>query len=81
MLESECGTKWCPEWRSDHQYGDNRWTSGGIFTREAVCIGSKCAQWINTGYDDKAGELPGWRTDLHVEVGNESQRQGHRKAR
>ena len=51
MLESECGTKWCPEWRSDHQYGDNRWASGGIFTREAVCIG--------TGYDDKAGRCQG----------------------
>ena len=59
MLESECGTKWCPEWRSDHQYGDNRWTSGGIFTREAECIGSKCAQWVDTGYDDKAGERAG----------------------
>ena len=42
MLESECGKVWCPEWRSDHQYGDNRWTSVGIFTRESVCIGSKC---------------------------------------
>ena len=59
MLERECGTKWCPEWRSDHQYGDNRWTSGGIFTREAVCIGSKCAQWVDTGYDDKAGRCHG----------------------
>jgi hypothetical protein len=59
VLESECGTKWCPEWRSGHQYGDNRWTSGGMFARESVCIGSKCGQWIDTGYDDKAGERTG----------------------
>ena len=59
MLESECGTKWCPEWRSDQWFWCNLWTSDGIFTCESVCIGSKCGQWIDTGYDDKAGERTG----------------------
>ncbi len=55
MLESECGTKWCPAWRSGHAFGDNRWTGTSAFPRQSFCLGPKCAWWIDTGYDDKAG--------------------------
>ena len=60
MLESEAKTKWCPMYRSDGDF-DNRFVhpDDDRFARSCSCIGSKCAWWVDTGYDDKAGERTG----------------------
>lgn len=58
MLESDAKTKWCPMYQSD-DYGDNRWHDEGLFERRSCCLGSKCGIWVDTGYDDKAGERTG----------------------
>ncbi len=58
MLESDARSKWCPEYRTDKE-GDNRWTEHGRFIRESFCIGSKCAQWADDGYDILAKERTG----------------------
>ena len=54
MLESEAKYKWCPMYRTDGN-GDNRLAEAG----DDNCLGSGCACWIDTGYDDKAGEDTG----------------------
>ena len=58
MLESEAKSKWCPMYQSD-VYGDNRWHEVGLFERRSCGIGSRCAQWVDTGYDMDAGERTG----------------------
>lgn len=51
MLESEDWRDddhralWCPFYRTDGD-ADNRWTEDSLFTRESVCIGRRCACWV-----------------------------------
>ena len=59
MLESEAYRKWCPQYHDADDFSDNRWTEDGAFTRQSFCLGPDCAVWIDTGYDDKAGERTG----------------------
>ena len=60
MLESECGTKWCPKYQSDGNF-DNRFVTidDNRFARSCSCLGLKCACWVDTGYDDAAKERTG----------------------
>ena len=64
MLESEAKTKWCPMVRLTvvasngasmlHINRDNEQDNSRLF-----CLGSLCACWVDTGYDDAAKERTG----------------------
>ena len=57
MLESEAKTKWCPMARLTAHKGE--WHDNRNGMCQFSCIGSSCACWVDTGYNDKAGEREG----------------------
>ena len=57
MLESEAKTKWCPMFRDSGSCVTNRNYQG--FPENSSCLGSRCACWVDTGYDDAEKERTG----------------------